>query len=380
MDFDLNEEQRLLKDSVDRFLSERYDFARRRQFLAEPDGWSREQWKRYAEMGLLALPFAETDGGLGGTAVETMLVCEAFGRALALEPYLAAVVLGGGFLRLGGSAAQRTAIIPKIADGSLLLAFAQAESQSRYALHDIATAARRDGDGWIIDGRKRHVLHGGSADKLIVTARIGGGRTDTSGIGLFLVDTDAPGISRRLYPTQDRLRSAEIAFDNVRVAPDASIGEPGNALPLIERVADTAIAALCAEAVGSMVHAYEVTLAYLKIREQFGKPIGSFQALQHRAVDMLVMLEQARSMAMFAAMMCEDPDPVERRRAISAAKVQICRSGRFIGAQAIQLHGGMGMTEECEVGHYFRRLSMIDLQFGDEAHHLAQLAKLGGLI
>ena len=331
-------------------------------------------------MGLLSLPFAESDGGLGATAVETMLVCEAFGRALTLEPYLATVILGGGFLRLGGSPAQREAFIPVIANGSLLLAFAQAEPQSRYALHDVATSARQDGSHWVLNGRKRHVLHGGCADRLIVTARTSGERTDKSGIGLFLVDANANGISRRGYPTQDRLRSAEITFENVRVGAEGVIGEPGTALPLVERVVDTAIAALCAEAVGAMAHAHEVTLDYLKVREQFGKPIGSFQALQHRAVDMLIMIEQARSMAMFAAMMCDDPDPAERRRAISAAKVQIGRSGKFVGAQAIQLHGGMGMTEECQVGHYFRRLTMIDLQFGDDGHHLAQLASMGGLI
>jgi pimeloyl-CoA dehydrogenase small subunit len=380
MDFDLNEEQRLLKESVERFLNERYDFARRRQFLIEKDGWSREQWKRFAEMGLLALPFAESDGGLGGTAIETMLVAEAFGRALVLEPYLATVVLGGGFLRLGGSPAQRDALIPSISDGSLLLAFAQAESQSRYGSHDISSTARRNGDGWLINGHKRHVLHGDCADKLIVVARTSGERTDKSGLSLFLVDSKAAGVSRRGYPMQDRLRAAEITFTDVRIGAKDIIGDAGSALPLIEWVVDTAIAALCAEAVGAMTRAYEITLDYLKVREQFGKTIGSFQTLQHRAVDMLVMIEQARSMAMFATMMSEDPEADERRRAISAAKVQIGRSGKFVGAQAIQLHGGMGITEECQVGHYFRRLTMIDLQFGDAGHHLATLASLGGLI
>jgi len=379
MDFDLSEEQRLLKDGIERLLAERYDFEQRKKRLAEPGGWSREQWSRYAAMGLLALPFTTGDGGLDGSVVDTMIVMEAFGRALVLEPYFATVVLGGGFLRLGGSSAQRASLIPRICDGSLLLAFAQAEQQSRYELADVATSARRTGDEWLLNGRKRHVLHGDCADKIIVTARIDGDRCEDAGLGVFIVDAGAAGVSRRGYVMQDRLRAAQIAFDDVRVGADSVIGDPGAALPLIERVVDSAIAALCAEALGAMARAHEITVDYLKVRKQFGTAIGSFQALQHRAVDMLIMVEQARSMAMYAAMMSAEPDARERSRAVSAAKVQIGRSGKFVGEQAIQLHGGIGMTEECQVGHYYRRLTMIELLFGDTGHHLAALARAGGL-
>jgi pimeloyl-CoA dehydrogenase small subunit len=373
MDFDLNDDQRLLKESIDRLLAERYDFERRNKYLAEPDGWSREMWGRYAEMGLLAMPFATEDGGLGGGAVETLLVTEAFGRALVLEPYLATVVLGGGLLRFGASPSQRSEFIPPICEGRLLLAFAHVEDQSRYDLADVVTSARQDGRHWILNGQKRFVLHGDCADKLFVSARIEGESRDSQGLALFLVDARSPGLSRRNYLMHDRLHAADVTLDNVRVKPDCLIGEPGAALPLIEKVVDMAIAALCSEAVGAMSRAHEITLDYLKLRKQFGASIGSFQVLQHRAVDMLVMIEQARGMAMYAAMMSE-AGPAERRRAISAAKVQIGQSGKFVGAQAIQLHGGIGMTDECQAGHYYRRLTMIEVLFGDTSHHLGVLA------
>jgi pimeloyl-CoA dehydrogenase small subunit len=373
MDFDLNDDQRLLKESIDRLLAERYDLERRNKYLAEPDGWSREMWGRYAEMGLLAMPFAAEDGGLGGSAVETLLVTEAFGRALVLEPYLATIVLGGGLLRFGASPSQRSDLIPAICEGRLLLAFAHAEDQSRYDLADVVTSARRDGAHWILNGQKRFVLHGDCSDKLIVSARIEGKSRDPQGLALFLVDARSPGLSRRNYLMQDRLHAADVTLDNVRVEPDCLIGEPGAALPIIEKVVDMAIVALCSEAVGAMSRAHEITVDYLKLRKQFGTSIGSFQALQHRAVDMLVMIEQARSMAMYAAMMSE-AGAAERRRAVSAAKVQIGQSGTFVGAQAIQLHGGIGMTDECQAGHYYRRLTMIEVLFGDTSHHLGVLA------
>ena len=380
MDFDLSVDQRILSESIQRLLGEQYDFERRKKYVTETEGWSREQWRRYADMGLLAMPFAQADGGLGGGAVETLIVMESFGRALVLEPYLATVVLGGGFLRLGGSSDQLAKLVPAIADGSLLLAFAQAERQSRYDLADVATTARRDGDAWVLNGHKRHVLHGDCADKLVVTARVSGERRERGGISLFIVDARGPRVSRRGYLMQDRLRAAEIGLDNVRVEDDCVIGEPGAALPLIEQVVDFAIAALCAEALGVMDRAREIAVDYLKTRRQFGTTIGTFQALQHRAVDMLVHVEQARSMALYAAMMSDHPDPLRRGSSVSAAKVQIGRSGKFVCEQAIQLHGGIGMTEEGQVGHYYRRLTMIDLLFGDSGHHLATLARSGGLM
>jgi len=375
MDFDLSEEQRLLKESLDRLIGDRYAFEQRKVYGQSPEGWSHELWRQYAELGLLGLPFAERYGGSGGGPVETMIAMEAFGRALALEPFLATVVLGGGFLRHGGTAEQCAALIPRIADGSLTLAFAHTERHSRYNLADISTKAVREGAGWVLDGEKGVVLHGDTADQLIVTARIGGGRRDRDGVGVFIVDAKDAGVSRRGYPTQDRLRAAEITLAGVRVGPEGVIGEPGAALPLVERVVDEAIAALCAEAVGAMAVMHDLTVDYLKTRRQFGREIGSFQVLQHRAVDMLVALEQARSMAMFATMMTAEENAAERRGAASAAKVQIGRSGRLVGQQAIQLHGGIGMTMEYKVGHYFKRVTMIDAMFGDTGHHLRELAR-----
>ena len=377
MDFDLSDEQRLLKDSVDRLIADTYDFESRRRYQESEAGFSDAVWGKFAELGLLALPFAEEHGGFGGGPVETMIVMEALGRGLALEPYLATVVLGGGFLRRADPALQ-AALLPKVAEGSLKLAFAQVERQSRFDLHDVATSARRDGSGFLIEGEKGVVVHGEAADKLLVTARVAGGRRDEGGVGLFLVDAREPGVSIRSYPTQDGQRAAEISFARARA--EAVIGDPENAMPLVRRVVDEAIAALCAEAVGTMDEMHRLTIAYLKERKQFGVPIGSFQVLQHRGADMFIALEQARSMTMFATMMAQEENDAERRRAISAAKVQVGRSIRFVGQQAIQLHGGVGMTMEFTVGHYFKRATMIDLAFGDADHHLAALAAAGGLM
>jgi pimeloyl-CoA dehydrogenase small subunit len=377
MDFDLSEEQRLLKESLDRLIGDRYAFEQRKNYAQNPEGWSRDLWAQYAELGLLGLPFEEQYGGSAGGPVETMIAMEAFGRALGLEPYLATVVLGGGFLRHGAGAEQCADLIPKIAAGTLTLAFAHTERQSRYDLHDIATQAVRDGSGWVIDGEKGVVLHGDTADKLIVTARVGGGRRDRDGVAVFIVDARAPGVSRRGYPTQDGLRAAEITLSGVRVGPEGVLGEPGAALPIVECAVEEGIAALCAEAVGAMSVMHELTVDYLKTRRQFGREIGSFQILQHRAVDMLIALEQARSMAMFATMMAGEDNALERGNAVSAAKVQIGRSGKFIGQQATQLHGGIGMTMEYKVGHYFKRVTMIDAMFGDADHHLRQFARRG---
>jgi pimeloyl-CoA dehydrogenase small subunit len=376
MDFDLTDEQRLLKDSVDRLVADQYQFEQRKKYMAEPNGWSQSVWQQYAELGLLGLPFAETHGGFGGGAVETMIVMEAFGRGLVLEPFFATVILAGGLLRRAGSAAQQQALLPQVTQGKLKLAFAHVERQSRYDLADISTTARQNGAAWVLDGAKSVVLHGDCADRLLVTARVSGNRRDRTGIGLFMVDPGAAGVTRRGYPTQDGLRAAEVVLSG---APAEPVGDPTNALPAIEHVVDEAIAALCAEAVGTMQAMHETTLEYLKTRQQFGRPIGQFQVLQHRSVDMLVALEQARSMAMFAAVMAGEDDATERRRAIAAAKVQIGRSGRHIGQEAIQLHGGIGMTMEYKVGHYFKRMTMIDKQFGDADVHLETLAQLGGL-
>jgi pimeloyl-CoA dehydrogenase small subunit len=380
MDFDLSEEQRLLKESIDGFLTDCYDFESRKKYMKEKGGWSRAVWGKLAEQGLLGLPFSEADGGFGAGAVETMIVMEALGKALVLEPYLATVVIGGGFLRHGGSVAQKQAHIPGIIDGSKTLAFAQLEKNSRYDLDDVTTSAKKKGEGWLIDGEKFVVVNGENADTLIVTARTKGGRHDKSGIGVFLVPADAKGISKKGYPTQDGLHAADITFTGVEVGADAAIGDPDDGLPLIARVVDEARTAMCAEAVGAMDESLKTTVEYLKTRKQFGVAIGSFQSLQHRAADMFVALEQARSMSMFATMASDFEDAKERATAVAAAKVQVGKSGKFIGQQSIQLHGGIGMTMEAKIGHYFKRLTMIENSFGDSEYHLRRVSDAGGLV
>jgi pimeloyl-CoA dehydrogenase small subunit len=380
MDFDLSEEQRLLKESVDGLLGSSYDFDQRKKYMAEKGGWSKTVWNKLAEQGLLGLPFSEDDGGFGAGAVETMIVMEALGKALMLEPYLPTVVIGGGLLRRGGSAEQKAAHIPSVIDGSKTFAFAQLEKNSRYDLADVSTSAKKKGAGWVIDGEKFVVLNGEAADTLIVTARTKGGQRDSSGIGVFLVPGNVKGVAKKGYPTQDGLHAADITFTGVEVGADAAIGDPENASPLIERVVDDARIAMCAEAVGIMDESLKTTVEYLKTRTQFGVPIGSFQSLQHRAADMFVALEQARSMSMFATMAAEFDDPKERATAVAAAKVQIGKSGKFIGQQAIQLHGGIGMTMEAKIGHYFKRLTMIENTFGDTDYHLRRVTNSGGLI
>ncbi len=380
MDFDLSEEQRLLKDSVDGLLASSYDFDQRKKYASEKGGWSKSLWNKLAEQGLLGLPFSEDDGGFGAGAIETMIVMEAMGKALVVEPYLATVVMGGGFLRHGGSAAQKAAYIPSIIDGSKTLAFAQLEKNSRYDLGNVATTAKKKGAGWVIDGEKFVVLHGGTADTLVVTARTKGDQRDRNGIGVFLVPANAKGVSIKDYPTQDSLHAADITFSGVEVGADAAIGDPENALPLIERVVDEARIAMCAEAVGAMDESLKATVEYLKTRTQFGVAIGTFQTLQHRAADMFVATEQARSMSMFATMASDFKDTKERANAVAAAKVQIGKSSKFVGQQSIQLHGGIGMTMEAKIGHYFKRLTMIENTFGDTDYHLNRVSEQGGLI
>ena len=352
MDFDLSEEQRLLKESVDGLLTDAYDFDSRKKYMMEKGGWSRAIWGRLAEQGLLGLPFAEEDGGFGGGGVETMIVMEALGKAL----------------------------VPGIIDGSKTLAFAQLEKNSRYDLHDVSTTAKKKGAGWVIDGEKFVVINGENADTLIVTARTKGARHDRSGIGLFLVPANAKGVTRKGYPTQDGLHAADITFTGVEVGADAVIGNPEDGLALIERVVDEARIALCAEAVGAMDESLKTTVEYIKTRKQFGVAIGSFQSLQHRASDMFVAAEQARSMSMFATMAGDFEDAKERSNAIAAAKVQIGKSLKFVGQQSIQLHGGIGMTIEAKIGHYFKRLTMIENSFGDTEYHQRRVADGGGLI
>jgi pimeloyl-CoA dehydrogenase small subunit len=374
MDFALSEEQQLLKDSVERFVREEYEFEKRRKLAKSDEGFSRGNWKKMAELGWLGAGLPEEFGGIGGDAVERMIVMEQIGRGLVLEPYFATVVLGAGLLLDAASPEQKQALLPKLVAGELMLAFAHAERQAHFDLEDVATTAEKSGQGWRLTGEKSVVLHAAAADKLIVSARTSGGRRERDGVSLFLVDKAAKGLLRRDYPTVDGLRASELALDGVNA--EAALGEVGKGLPVVERVVEQAVAALCAEAVGAMQVLHDVTNEYLKTRVQFGRPIGQFQVLQHRMVDIFMEVEQSRSMMLLATLKLADEDARERARAASAAKVQIGRSGRFVGQQAVQLHGGMGMTDELNVGHYFKRLTMIDMSFGNVDWHLKRFAAL----
>ncbi|MEQ1439730.1 acyl-CoA dehydrogenase family protein [Fontimonas sp. SYSU GA230001] len=370
MNFNFSEEQQQFRDSLERYLREAYDFDSRRRILKSEAGYNREVWQQLAEMGALAIALPEAYGGFGGNAFDTGLVMEAFGRSLVVEPYLSTVVLGAGLIADAGSDAQKADVLDAVASGERLLALAHGEAGGRYALSHVTTTAQKDGDYWVLDGSKAVVLHGGAADQLIVSARTAGAARDAQGISLFLVDASAAGVTRRSYPTQDGGRAADITLAKVRVADSARIGAEGAALALLEKAIDRAIAALCAEAVGAMSATIEQTVNYLKTRKQFGVPIGSFQALQHRAVEMYLHAEQARSMSWLAAAKLDAPRD-ERRHAVSAAKLLVAQSARYVGQQAVQLHGGIGVTDELAVSHYFKRLTMISLLFGDVDHHLA---------
>jgi pimeloyl-CoA dehydrogenase small subunit len=376
MDFSLSEEQQLLKDSVDRFVREEYELETRRKLVGSDDGFSRDNWKMMAELGWLGVALPEEFGGIEGGPVETMVIMEGFGEGLVVEPYFATVVLGGNLILEAGNDAQKSELLPAMSGGELMMAFAYAERQSRFDLADVEFKAEKSGGGYVLNGHKGVVLHAACADKIIVSARTSGGSRDENGITLFIVDAGAAGLGRRDYPTVDGLRASELTFENVQVGADAVLGEVDKGLPVIEKVVGKAIAALCAEAVGCMKVLHETTNDYLKQRTQFGAPLSKFQVLQHRMVDMFMEYEQARSMSYMVTLKCEDEDPVERAKAVSAAKVQIGNSGRFVGQQSVQLHGGMGMTDELHVGHYFKRLTMIDTMFGNKDYHLRRFSNL----
>jgi len=371
MDFDPSDDQRLLVESVTRLLADNYSFAQRKTYLAKPEGFAAKMWAKFAELGLLGLPFAEEYGGFGGGAQEVMLVMQAFGRVLVAEPFLATVVLGGTAIQAAGSAEQKKALLPAIAEGGLKLALAHGERQARYDLTDVVTTAKRSGDGWVLDGSKTVVSHGEAADKLIVSARTSGDRYDEDGITLFLVDAAAAGVARRGYATRDETRAADVSLSN---AAGEVLGEVGKGLAVIEKIVEAAIAATAAETVGAMEAMNEMTLEYSKTRVQFGQPIGSYQVVQHRLSDMFMAQEQGRSMAMLATMSLDNDDPVERRHDFAMAKVGVGQAGRYVSQSAVQMHGGIGMTEEYAVGHYFRRCMVIERLFGDPAYYLQRLA------
>jgi alkylation response protein AidB-like acyl-CoA dehydrogenase len=374
MDFSLSETQRLLAETTDRLVRERYGFEDRKKIIAGPDGVSRPMWARFAELGLTGLGIAEEQDGLGGGMADLAVVAESFGRALVVEPFMPTLVLGAGTLGLIGSDAQQAEILPRVAAGSCFLALAHGEPKSRYTLCHVESQAVADGADYLLTGTKAVVLGGDVADHFLVSARSEGTTTAPHGISLFLVPRTALGLTIRAYPNIDGTRAADLRLDRVRVPASALLGPVGQALPTIAHATDRAIAYLCAEAVGAMEALNALTLEYLKTRTQFGRPIGAFQVLQHRMVDMAMALEQARSLAILAAGRADDPHPHERVRAVSAAKVQIGRSGRLIGQSSVQLHGGIGITNDYAGGHYFKRLTLIDRTFGDADHHLARFA------
>ena len=370
MDLSLSAEDSILRDSVERFVRQSYPFNERRNFVNENKSFLEENWQKFSKLGWLGLNLPEEFGGNGGSAVDTMVVAEALGPGLILEPFLETVVIGSKLIQLGYNEKLKSELLSNLVGGRLILTFAFAEPQSRYSLSDVQLSAKPNEDQFVLNGKKAVVRHASSADKIIVSARTAGGRRDKRGITLFLVDRNNPGLSRRDYRLQDDVPASELIFDNVFLSRTAMIGDLDCALPIVELVVDHGIAMVCAEAVGIMSALYTATLQYVKTREQFGQPIGKFQVIKHRMVDMLMACEEARSMAYMATLKLDESDPNVRKRAASAAKVCIGKAARFVGQQSIQLHGAIGMADELVVGHYFKRLTMIDILFGDVDFHL----------
>ena len=377
MDLNLSDEQRLLRESVDRFIAETYDADHRRRSAGDPLGFSPAIWKQFAELGWLALPIDEAHGGLGAGAVETGIVMEAFGRGLVSEPYLSTVVIGAGLIAECGSEAQKQAMLPRVADGSLRLAFAHSERAARFDLSKVETAAMETAQGWRLDGRKTAVIDGHAAGQIIVSARVASDEGATGRLCLFLVPAGTPGITLRDYARLGGGRACNLDLANVQLPTDALLGDGSDMLPQIEAVVDRALAALGAEAVGIMQIMFDMTLEYTKVRQQFGKPLSANQVIRHRLADMAMHCDEARSIALRAAVM-SDAEPVARGRAASGAKAKIGKSARFVAEQSVQLHGAMGVTEELDIGSYFKRLLAFDTLFGGSAHHYRRHAALGG--
>lgn len=375
MDFNFTEEQSMVRDTVASFLQDKYDFETRRKIVASESGWRADHWKAFAEeLGILGASFSEELGGLGGGAIDNMIIMEEFGKALVIEPYLGTVVVGGGFMKHSGYAGAAS-VIEGIIGGATTIAFAYAEPQGRYTWRDLKTTAKKDGSGYILNGHKAVVVGAPFASHLIVTARTGGAQRDAGGVSVFLVDKSLPGIVTRDYPTVDGNRASEVYFENVSIPADALIGVEGEGLPLVDKVIDEATAAVGAEAVGVLRKLHENTLDYAKQRKQFGTAIANFQVLQHRMVDMFINVEQAVSMTYMATIKI-DEDAATRAKAVSSMKVQIGRACKFVGQNAIQIHGGMGMTDELAIGHYFKRASIIEGLFGSVDHHLKRYESL----
>ena len=375
MNFDLSEEQQMLVDSIGKFLQNDYAFDVRRKLAKSELGFSRDNWKMYAELGWLSVPFAADNGGFGGSTIDLMLMHEQFGKAMVVEPLVPTLILGGRLIELLGNATQKEALLSAVIQGELQLALASNERVARNNPAIVATTARRDGNDYVINGEKIVVLNGHAADKLLVTARTSGAQDAADGISVFVVDADAAGVERTVYPTVDGLRAADIRFSNVRVPAANLLGDEGAAFTAVETVIDEATLALCAEAVGAMEVMYKTTVDYTKTRKQFGMPIGKFQVLQFRMVDMFIAHEQSKSMIYMAALRALDGRDAARK-AISAAKVQIGKASRKVGQEAIQLHGGMGMTDELNVGYYFKRVTAFDALFGNVDYHLERYTRV----
>tara|TARA_Y100000994_G_scaffold248489_1_gene256422 strand:- start:730 stop:1857 length:1128 start_codon:yes stop_codon:yes gene_type:complete len=375
MNFELSEEQKMIQQSVERFVQENYDLSNRIKISSEDPGFSKEYWSSMAELGWLGLAFSEEDGGFGGNQIDTLVLMEQFGKGLVLEPFLANVVLGGGSIKRGASQEIKDSIIPSLIDGSLQITLAYAEEQSRFDIEDVATAAREENSDFIINGKKSMVLNAESADKLVVVARTSGSQVDEEGISLFVVDADAEGIEKENFPTVDGLRASEIIFKDVKVESTSLIGEKDKGFSILQAVVNDAILALAAEAVGAMEVLYKDTVEYTQQREQFDHPLSDFQVLQHRMVDMFMEYEQCKSL-LFRATMETVQDPSLSQRTVHALKHLIGKSGIFVGESAVQLHGGMGVTEELRIGHFFKRLLVIDSQFGNADFHLDKFTSL----
>ncbi len=371
MDLAFTQEQTMLQDSIQKWLEDNYDLTTRKSLTELPTGFSTEHWQTFAELGWLAIPFDEDAGGFGGDAVDIMLTMEEFGKGLVVEPYLATVVMFGSAINLGGSAAHKADIIPGIISGELMGAYAYAEADAHHNDFSIRTTAKRDGDFYVINGQKSVVQNGDSADKLIVTTRTSGDAEDEAGITLFVLDKTVDGLTIEGYPTVDGLHAAEIKLDNVRVSAADIVGELDQGASIIQAVANRAILALSAEAVGAMEVLYQSTIEYTKQREQFDHPLSEFQVLKHRMTEMFMEHSLAKSLCMKATML-ETQASADTQRTIHALKYLIGKASRFVGQNAVQLHGGMGMTEELAIAHYFKRLMIIDAQFGNTDHHLTR--------
>jgi alkylation response protein AidB-like acyl-CoA dehydrogenase len=375
MDFTYTETQDMIRDTLSRFLADTYDFDKRQKMIASEGGRDPAIWQALAqELGMLGASFSEDHGGLGGGALENAIIMEEMGKVIAVEPYLQTVVIGGGALKAVGGA-QADALIPEIIAGNAIIAFAYAEPQGRYDLANLRTSAKKDGSGYVLNGHKGVVYAAPYATHLLVSARTGGSQRERSGVSLFLVDAKTPGITRRDYPCVDGFQASEVYFENVSVPADALLGGDGAGLPLIEQVVDEAIVSVCAESVGVMEKLHEGTLDYAKQRQQFGQPISRFQVLQHRMVDMFMEVEQARSMVTMATLKLDLPAN-ERMAAVSQCKAKVSRACKFVGQNAIQTHGGIGITQELAIGHYFKRATMIEGQFGSADYHYDRYERL----